>query len=180
MSGLEGRRSPILDGIWRLAYRFGFPLARLWWGLLRRQHQGALVAIHVGEALLVVQSSYRRAWNFPGGSVRRGETPQAAARRELSEEIGVTADALTPAGEASGIWDMRPDRVHFFVLRLERLPELRLDNREIIAAKLMLPGELRGVAVTAPVAAYVGRVFSHRGVASAREGGFGPSQCGME
>jgi hypothetical protein len=33
--------------------------------------------------------------------------------------------------------------VHFFELRLEQLPELRLDNREII--------ELRGTALTGPV-----------------------------
>ena len=31
----------------------------------------------------------RRIWNFPGGSVRHGETPEVAARRELAEEIGL-------------------------------------------------------------------------------------------
>jgi 8-oxo-dGTP diphosphatase len=47
--------------------------------------------------------------------------------------------------------------VHFFELRLDRLPELQLDNREIIAARLVLPEELRGIAVTGPVAIYVER-----------------------
>ncbi|MGO9845157.1 MAG: NUDIX hydrolase, partial [Methylocella sp.] len=28
-----------------------------------------------------MRSSYRIEWNFPGGSVRRGETPEVAARR---------------------------------------------------------------------------------------------------
>jgi 8-oxo-dGTP diphosphatase len=40
---------------------------------------------------------------------------------------------------------------------LDRLPELQLDNREIISARLILPGELRGMALTRPVAAYLGR-----------------------
>jgi hypothetical protein len=45
--------------------------------------------------------------------------------------------------------------VHFFELRLNRLPQLKLDNREIIAARLVLPDELRGLQLTGPVAAYL-------------------------
>jgi 8-oxo-dGTP diphosphatase len=103
-----------------------------------------------------VRSSYRVAWNFPGGSIRHGETPEIAAQRELAEEIGLAGYPLLPAGSASGIWDGRPDRVHFFELRLDGL----LDNREIIAARLTTPGELRGTALTGPVAAYLrGRLY---------------------
>jgi hypothetical protein len=63
---------------------------------------------------------------------------------------------MLPRGVASGIWDGRRDQVHFFELRLDRLPELQLDNREIIAARLVLPEELRGMRLTGPVAAYLG------------------------
>jgi hypothetical protein len=47
--------------------------------------------------------------------------------------------------------------VHFFELRLDRLPKLQFDNREIIGARLALPEELRGIPVTAPVAIYLAR-----------------------
>jgi 8-oxo-dGTP pyrophosphatase MutT (NUDIX family) len=160
------RSATRVDRAWQTALRLGFPLVRLWWRLGRRPHAGALVAIQVGQALLLVRSSYRLAWNFPGGGIRRGETPEMAARRELSEEIGLTLDAeLLPAGDVCGVWDGRQERVHFFELRLNRLPALQLDHREIVAAQLFSPDELRGVAVTGPVAAYLERrrCNRHRG-----------------
>ena len=64
---------------------------------------------------------------------------------------------LLPAGVGSGLWDGRIDRVHFFQLQLDRLPELGLDNREIIAARMVSRGELRGIASTGPVATYLHR-----------------------
>jgi 8-oxo-dGTP diphosphatase len=80
-----------------------------------------------------------------------------AARRELAEEISLAGYRLLPAGTDCGIWDGRVDRVHFFELRLEQLPELRLDNREIIGARLASAAELRGMALTGPVTAYLSR-----------------------
>jgi 8-oxo-dGTP diphosphatase len=151
------RSSPRLDLAWRTAFRLGFPFARLWWQLSHPDHEGALVAVYVGPDLLLVRSSYRTEWNLPGGSVRSVETPKAAARRELAEEIGLAASALVQAGVISGFWDGRRDRVHFFELRLGRLPALHLDNREIIEARLMSPAGLDSVLLTGPVAAFLGR-----------------------
>ncbi|MFM0210970.1 NUDIX hydrolase [Paraburkholderia sediminicola] len=147
----------LIDAVWRMVLRLGFPFARAWWHLRRPRHEGALVAIYVGRAVLLVKSSYRAEWNFPGGSVRPGESPDAAARRELEEEIGLSSYTLLPAGSACGMWDGRRDQVHFFELHLDGIPELRLDNREIVAARLASPEELHGIALTEAAAAYLGR-----------------------
>jgi 8-oxo-dGTP diphosphatase len=154
------RPCTLLDAAWQVAFRIGFPLARVWWQIRGKRHEGALVAIYVDHALLLVRPSYRPAWTFPGGGVERGETPEAAARRELAEEIGFPPYELRAAGSACGTWDGRKDKVHFFELRLDRLPRLQLDNREIVAAQLVRPPELRDMALTGPVAAYLDLRFS--------------------
>ncbi|MFC0401427.1 NUDIX domain-containing protein [Paraburkholderia rhizosphaerae] len=158
MQNLErARLARLIDSVWRVAFRVAFRCARIWWTIRRPSHEGALVAIYVGRALLLVKSSYRAEWNFPGGGVHPGETPDVAAQREMEEEIGLSSHALLPAGSLSGIWDGRKDRVHFFELHLDRPPELRLDHREIVAARLAAPEELHDIALTEAVAAYLDR-----------------------
>jgi 8-oxo-dGTP diphosphatase len=158
MSGLgQTASSSLLDLACRIVFRLGFPLARIWWRLARPRHEGVVVAVFVRSALLLVRASYRAGWHLPGGGVRRDEMPEAAARRELAEEIGLTASALLPAGVICGSWDGRRERVHFFELQLVEEPELQLDNREIIAARLTSPSELRSMALTGPLAAYLQR-----------------------
>ena len=44
-------------------------------------------------------------WEFPGGKVEEGETPEDSAVREMAEELGVTIEPahLQPVGFASGL-----------------------------------------------------------------------------
>ena len=56
-----------------------------------------------------------------------------------------------------GNWDGRRSRVHFFELRLDRQPQLRLDNREIIDARWVPSSELSGIPLTRPVAVFLDR-----------------------
>lgn len=149
------RSATALDAVWRFALRCGFRMARLWWSVRRPRHEGVQAAIHVQDRLLLLKSSYRREWNFPGGGVERRETPEQALRRELAEEIGLCPSTLVPAGSASGLWEGRRDTVHYFELRLDRTPDVHWDNREIVGARLFRLADLDDVAVTGPVRAYV-------------------------
>src|SRR5579871_5538717 len=150
------------DRAWQNVYRVGFRLALGWWWLRRPRHEGVLVAIHVGDSILMVQSSYRTAWSLPGGGVHRGEALEAAARRELAEEVGITEVPLSPAGSACGLWDWQRDHVYFFTALLPALPCLRLDHREIIGAQLVPLVAAKAMPVTGSTAAYFASAASRR------------------
>ena len=59
---------------------------------------GAVIARQSGDGwLLLVLRAYRN-WDFPKGMVEAGEEPFAAAKREVTEETGLT-DLEFPRGE---------------------------------------------------------------------------------
>lgn len=68
----------------------------------------AAALINQEGRVLVQQRAPGRAmaglWEFPGGKIESGETPEAALVRELAEELGIKVDAPTcsPLAFASG------------------------------------------------------------------------------
>jgi 8-oxo-dGTP pyrophosphatase MutT (NUDIX family) len=50
-----------------------------------------------GGSVLMVCPTYKDHWDVPGGMVEPAETPLAACRREIREELGLDAGPLTCA-----------------------------------------------------------------------------------
>ena len=57
-------------------------------------------------------------WEFPGGKVEPGETPQAAAARECLEETGLAVEALEPYEVVDHRYAHGHVQLHFFRCRL--------------------------------------------------------------
>ena len=60
----------------------------------------SIVALRRDSVLLVKRGRglFAGLWSFPGGRIDPGETAEAAARRELAEETGLTLGALASLG----------------------------------------------------------------------------------
>jgi ADP-ribose pyrophosphatase YjhB (NUDIX family) len=88
----------------RAAYRAAHALLVVWWALRRPHTQGVKCVItRAGGDVLLVRHTYgdRREWQLPGGGLRRGEAPEAAARRETQEELGITGRTWVSLGTAT-------------------------------------------------------------------------------
>jgi 8-oxo-dGTP pyrophosphatase MutT (NUDIX family) len=103
----------------RLAYRVAYRLLQAWTFVVRPSVQGTMVAVvDAGppRRVLLVRHTYgdRRRWELPGGWMHADESPAAAARREVSEEIGVEVALDGPSGVLEGDWDFKRESLHWF------------------------------------------------------------------
>lgn len=69
---------------------------KLWWYITRPKTSGAHVLIFYKNEVLLVKTTYDYTTGLPGGGVRKGEFPYAAAKREVLEEVGISLDTMTP------------------------------------------------------------------------------------
>ena len=83
------------------------PLVGIGIAVLRREPFPTVLLIRRGRPPAEGQ------WSLPGGAQRLGETSEAAARRELAEETGITCGVLHLAGHMDSIHRDEEGRIRF-------------------------------------------------------------------
>ncbi len=120
-------------------HRLLLPLAhrlRHRWRVLRgaRLEGATMIAQDIEGKLLLVRHSYGpRVWAFPGGGLRRGETPEDAAVRELREETGCPASAVAAVGSFEETLSGSAHTAHVVTCITDEFPQP--DHREVVEAK---------------------------------------------
>lgn len=104
----------------------------------------AAVIVRDGRILACQRSrkdSFPLKWEFPGGKVRRGETPTAALVRELREELGVGAKIGEEIFRTRHKYAQMNDEVELIFYRAN-LEGASLENRVFEAIEWLEPAAL--------------------------------------
>ena len=93
----------------------------------KRMAAGALYRDWAGRVLLV-DPVYRDTWDLPGGAVEAEESPQAACRREVAEELGLDR----PVGRVLALdWvPSRPERPEGLIVVYDGVSSPRMTSRQ--------------------------------------------------
>lgn len=124
-----------------LGYRLADRLRRIYWFVRRPATFGVnCVVEHDGKWLLIRNTYGDRRWTFPGGGVNRGETAEAAVRREIREEVGIELAGVREIGVYEAI-SKANDRVTCYRASVDS-PRFRVDGVEVAEARWVDPDRL--------------------------------------
>lgn len=123
----------LFDAVVRTGYRVAYRAALIWWFIRRPTTAASVVAIWSGDRVLLLRTSYRPHYSFPGGFTKASETAAAGAARELYEELGIRVEATTlkPAWSGVKAFEFRQDAITIFEMRLDEPIVAAANQREI-------------------------------------------------
>lgn len=104
----------------------------------------AAVIVRDGRILVCQRNrkdSFPLKWEFPGGKVKRGETPAAALSRELREELGVGSTIGAEVFRTRHKYSQMKDEVELIFFRAN-LESATLQNRVFEAIAWLEPAAL--------------------------------------
>jgi ADP-ribose pyrophosphatase YjhB (NUDIX family) len=94
----------------------------------------SVIVTNLGGDVLLLKHSYGAdVWALPGGGLGRGEDPEAAARREVREELGIDITRIEAIATLEEELSGSPHTAHLFAAACDQHP--RPDGREVKEAR---------------------------------------------
>ena len=120
-------------------------------------HGGACIVPYFEDGTLCMVRQFRYAmqqelWELPAGKLEKGEDPFKAAKRELGEECGLTADHYTPLGEFYPTVGYDTEIIYMWVATGLHTTQMHLDDDEFLtpdriplakAYEMVMSGEIK-------------------------------------
>lgn len=106
--------------------------ARFYWRLRRPRTLGVrAVVVDRHDRIALVRHTYADSWYLPGGGVKKGESFEAALRRELAEEVALSDARIERIlGVYHSRREAKDDHVVVFVVRVGSDPAARLQKAD--------------------------------------------------
>ena len=100
-------------------------------------HGGACILPYFADGTICMVRQFRYAmqqqlWELPAGKLEKGEDPFEAAKRELGEECGLTADHYTPLGEFYPTVGYDTEIIYMWVATGLHTTQMHLDDDEFL------------------------------------------------
>jgi len=120
-------------------HRALLPLAHVVRHYWRRWRKAPIAGVSViitnlgGDVLLLKHSYGPEVWGLPGGGLNSGEDPEAAARREVREELGIDLARIEAVGRIEEELSGSPHTAHLFTATTNQHP--CPDGREVVEAR---------------------------------------------
>lgn len=95
--------------------RLVYLLNKLYLFFVRPVTLGVRVMLIQDGRVLLVRQSYLDGWFMPGGRMKRGETLEQAARREVREEVGAELKSIVCVGAFSNFAEWKSDHNILFL-----------------------------------------------------------------
>jgi 8-oxo-dGTP pyrophosphatase MutT (NUDIX family) len=116
-------------------FNTALPLKKMYWFVFRPHTKGAQCIVEYNGKILLERLRYgSHKWALPGGAVKKHESFEEGARREVFEEVGIQLGALTELDDFTSTLEYKIDRVKTFAAHVEDL-HFEIDGFEVSEAR---------------------------------------------
>jgi ADP-ribose pyrophosphatase YjhB (NUDIX family) len=100
---------------WQPLYQLLNMIRHAYWFVFHPDTFGVKVVIEQDGKYLFIRHGYgSKRWTFPGGGIKKNETPSDAVRRETREEVRIELQDLRPLGTFNNHYEYKNDTVHAY------------------------------------------------------------------